>query len=60
MRFCYNDGSIYIGQSKNHNWTEGRKYELQEDQTHTLFKVKFDENEKVIEKKEISRGHKMV
>jgi hypothetical protein len=35
-------------------------YELQEDQTHTLFKVKYDENEKLIEKKEISRGHKMV
>jgi hypothetical protein len=41
--------------------TEGRKYELQEDQTHTLFKVKYDETGKiVIEKKEISRGHKMV
>jgi hypothetical protein len=34
-------------------------YELQEDQTHTLFKVKYDETGK-IERKEISRGHKMV
>jgi hypothetical protein len=33
---------------------------LQEDQTHTLFKVKYDEKEEEIEKKEISRGHKMV
>ena len=40
--------------------TEGRKYELQEDQTHTLFKVKYDEKVNEIEKKEISRGHKMV
>jgi hypothetical protein len=60
VRFCYNDGSIYIGQSNNHNWTEGKKYELQEGKTHTLFKVKYDEEEKEIEKKEISRGHKMV
>jgi hypothetical protein len=40
--------------------TEGRKYELQEDQTHTLFKVKHDGKGEEIEKKEISRGHKMV
>jgi hypothetical protein len=60
VRYCFDDGRIYIGQSKNHKKTEGRMYELQEDQTHTLFKVKYDENEKLIEKKEISRGHKMV
>jgi hypothetical protein len=60
VRYCYDDGSIYIGQSKNNNWTEGRKYELQGDQTHTLFKVKYDRRENEIERKEISRGHKMV
>ena len=60
MRYCFDSGNIYIGQYKNDKMTEGRKYELQEDQTHTLFKVKFDEKENLIEKKEISRGHKMV
>jgi hypothetical protein len=60
VRYCLLDGDIYIGQLKNNNWTEARRYELQEDQTHTLYKVKFDENVKIIEKKEISRGHKMV
>jgi hypothetical protein len=60
VRHCSDDGSIYIGQSKNNYWTEGKKYELQEDQTHTLFKVKYDEDENEIERKEISRGHKMV
>jgi hypothetical protein len=53
-------GNIYIGQYKNNKKTEGRMYELQEDQTHTLFKVKYDEKVNEIEKKEISRGHKMV
>ena len=60
MRYCYDDGDIYIGQSKNNNWTEGMMYELQGDQTHTLFKVKHDEDGYEIERKEISRGHKMV
>jgi hypothetical protein len=56
----FDSGNIYIGQCKNGKMTEGRKYELQEDQTHKLFKVKYDEKGKEIEKKEISRGHKMV
>ena len=60
MRYCFDDGNIYIGQFKNNNWTEVRRYVLQEDQTHTLFKVKYDEDENEIERKEISRGHKMV
>ena len=60
MRYFFDSGDIYIGQLKNNKKTEGRHYKLQEDQTHTLFKIKYDENEKVIEKKEISRGHKMV
>ena len=60
MRSYYGDGDIEIGQAKNNNWTEARKYVLQENQTHTLYKVKFDENGKMIENKEISRGHKMV
>ena len=60
MRYCLYDGSIYIGQYKNNKKTEGKRYELQEDQTHTLFKVKYDEKGNEIEKNEISRGHKMV
>ena len=40
--------------------TEGKKYELQEDHTHTLFHVKYDEDGEEIEKKEISEGHKIV
>ena len=36
-RRCDDDGSIYIGQYKNCWKTEGKRYELQEDQTHTLF-----------------------
>ncbi len=36
------------------------KYELQADGTHTLFHVKYDENEDEIEKKEISKGHKIL
>ena len=58
-RYCDDDGSIYIGQWKNDNKTEGKRYELQEDQTHTLFEVKYD-NGKEIQRKQISRGHKMV
>jgi hypothetical protein len=34
-------------------------YELEQNGTHTLFKVKYDEEEEEIERKEISRGHKM-
>jgi hypothetical protein len=36
-RRCNDDGSIYIGQWKNGLKKEGMRYELQEDQTHTLF-----------------------
>ena len=54
------DGSIYIGKVKENNTSEGKKYELQEDKTHTLFHVKFDEDGDEIETKEISTGHKMV
>ena len=40
--------------------TEGKEYELQEDGTHTLYNVKFDEDENEIERKEKSKGHKLV
>ncbi len=40
--------------------TEGKKYELEEDRTHTLFHVKHNEYGNEIEKKEISKGHKIV
>ena len=39
---------------------EGDMYELQQDGSHTLFHVKYDDDMKQIEKKEISSGHKMV
>ncbi len=37
------DGSIYVGEWKDSNKTEGKKYELQADGTHTLYYVKYDE-----------------
>ena len=55
-----NDGTIYIGGWKNTKCTEGKKYKLQEDGTYTLYNVKHDEKEKEIERKEISKGHKLV
>jgi hypothetical protein len=54
------DGSILIYKVKGGKASEGKKYELQKDKTHTLFYVKFDEDGDEIEKKEISTGHKMV
>ena len=55
----WRDGEIYIGEYKNDRRTEGREYELQEDGTHTLFNVKYDEDKKEIERKQVSKGHKM-
>jgi hypothetical protein len=46
----YTDGDIYIGQWKNHNKTEGKMYELQQDGTHTLSNVKYDKRENEIER----------
>jgi hypothetical protein len=40
--------------------TEGKYYELEKDDTHTIFHIKYDEDEKEIEKKEIRKGHKIV
>jgi hypothetical protein len=54
------DGSIYIGGYKDGCMTEGKEYQLQQDGTHTLFHVKYDEDEEVIERKKISIGHKIV
>ncbi len=51
---------MYIGGFKNDKATEGKKYELQKDRTHTLFHVKYDDDGDEIEKKEISKGHKIV
>jgi hypothetical protein len=53
-------GSIYIGGFKDGCRTEGKEYQLQQDGTHTLFHVKYDDEGDEIEKKEISSGHKMV
>ena len=39
---------------------EGRKYELQRDGTHTIYEVKYDERGREVEKKEVSKGHKIV
>ncbi len=53
----FEDGSIYIGEYKDNKKTEGIKYELQADGTHTLFNVKHDKDGEEIENKEISKGH---
>jgi hypothetical protein len=58
--YCDTDGSLYIGRYKNGTRTEGKKYEMQEDKTHKLFIVKHNEKGEEIEKKEISKGHKIV
>lgn len=39
--------------------TEGKTFYLENDGNHRLFKVKYDEMEREIEKISISRGHKM-
>jgi hypothetical protein len=54
-----NDGSILIREITEEK-IEGKKYELQKDGTHTLFHIKYDDEDNEIEKKEISSGHKMV
>ena len=38
----FDDGVIYMGRWKNDFRTEGKRYELQSNGTHTLFNVKFD------------------
>jgi hypothetical protein len=48
------DRSIYIGGYKDNYRTEGKKYQLQQDGTHTLFHVEY-QGSKEIEKKEISK-----
>jgi hypothetical protein len=61
----WSDGEIYIGGGSKYNEkTEGNLYKLQEDGTHTLFHVKYGKKELrdyygEIERKEISKGHKM-
>ena len=59
-KYYDDDGNIYIGNYKNDKKTEGNLYELQEDGTHTLFQVKYDEFENKIDRKQISKGHNMV
>jgi hypothetical protein len=49
-----------MGGYKDGNRTEGKEYELQEDHTHTLFHVKYDNDGDEIEKEEISKGNKIV
>jgi hypothetical protein len=51
------DGSMYVGGYKDQCKTQGKKYELQTDGTHTLFHVRYDERGKVKARKEISEGH---
>ena len=50
------DGSVFIGEYNDNFRTEGSKYELQPDGTHTLYQVKCDVNSKEV-KKEVSKGH---
>ncbi len=52
---------MYIGGWKDGNRTEGKQYMLlEDDRTHTLFHVKYDDEGEEIEMKEISKGHKIV
>ena len=37
------DGSVYIGGWKNHKKTFGRKYELEQDKTHTAYQLNCDD-----------------
>ncbi len=53
------DGSIYIGEYKNGYKTKGRKYELQRDGTYTQYTIKYEENGEEIEKRQVSKSHKM-
>jgi hypothetical protein len=59
-KMWYNDGDIFIGKWNHGKRVEGKLYELQADKTHTLFEVKYDEEERVSTEKEISSGHKLV
>lgn len=54
------DGSILIGHHNNGWFTEGKKYELQNDGSHTVFKIKCGEDGKVVEQIEVSKGHWIV
>jgi hypothetical protein len=56
----YDDGNIYIGKWKKDKRTEGKMYKLQQDGTHTLYNVKYDEDENEIDREEISKGHKLL
>ena len=58
MKFWFDDGDIYIGGWIKDNKTEGKEYRLQDDHTHTLFNVKYDQSGREIEREEISKGHK--
>jgi hypothetical protein len=56
-----NDGSIYVGGYKKNQMTEGKRYELQKDRSHTLYHVKYEEgSNQEVEKKLISKGHKIL
>ncbi len=58
-------GNIKIAQYKHGRTSERKEYELQPDGTHTLYIVKYeyeesdDEYGDEIEKREVSKGHKM-
>lgn len=56
----WTDGIIYIGGYYKDRKTQGKNYELQRDNTYTLFHVKYDEDEEEIERREISKGLKEI
>lgn len=56
----YDDGDIYIGTWEKGTRTGRTEYVLQEDHTHTLYSLKYELGDENIERKEISRGHKLV
>ena len=53
-KYWFDDGKIFVGEYQNGCRQEGLMYELQADQTHTIFQVSYDELEEEIERKEIS------
>jgi hypothetical protein len=51
------DGSIMFGRHINGWFTAGKKYELQNNGSHTLFMIKCGDDGKIVEQKEVSKGH---
>jgi hypothetical protein len=53
----YADGSIEFGRHIDGWIIKFKKYELQNDGSHTLYKIRYGIDGKIVEKKEVSKGH---